>query len=170
MNRIVTLASLAALAVAAAGCQKTAPAAQDQPKLTDSEAAAIADKTQAEWAAMDVPRDEALYAHDVVAFDALDPKLSTDWANWDRLQQEFIKGKFDGVNVTNRKIQVLDPTTFVVSGEGTLTSKSGPTKSFPVRFTDVYEKTADGKWLIVNEHVSSTPPPPKAPAAPATKT
>src|SRR5207302_842303 len=110
MNRIVTFASLAALAIAAAGCQKTAPAAQDQPKLTESEAAAIADKTQAEWVSMDVPREEALYARDVVGFDPVDPKLSSDWANWDRLQQEFVKEKFDGLKITERKIQVLDPT------------------------------------------------------------
>jgi ketosteroid isomerase-like protein len=67
--------------------------------------------------------------------------------------------KFDHIDVPDRKIQTLDADHFIVSGTGAMTSTSGPVKSAAMRFTDAYERQADGKWLIVNEHVSMKPEP-----------
>jgi len=111
---------------------------------------------------MDVAKVESVYAKDVVGFDPAAAPLSADWDNWDKLQKAFVDMKFDAIAVPDRKIQILDADTFVVSGSGELTSKQGATKSTTMRFTDVYQKQADGKWLIVNEHVSFRPEPPKA--------
>ena len=58
--------------------------------------------------------------------------------------------------------QRLDADHFIASGTATLTSTDGPTKSATMRFTDVYERQADGRWLIVNEHVSMKPEEKKA--------
>jgi ketosteroid isomerase-like protein len=155
--------SLIALALVAlcttTGCQEQNAVAAVP---SDADPTAAADKTQKAWASMDLKQILALYANDIVGFDPVEPALSSSWANWDRLNQAFVKMKFDALTVSDRKIQILDANTFVASGTGHMTSKDGPMKTADVRFTDVYEKQEDGSWLIVNEHVSMVPPMPKA--------
>ena len=65
--------------------------------------------------------------------------------------------KFDHLAITQSKTQILDPDTFILSSMGNLTSTAGTVKALPIRCTDVYRKQADDKFLIVNEHCSSTP-------------
>lgn len=153
MKRIV-LAT--ALVLGAAACQQQA-ATSGPAAVTESEAATQADATQTAWTSQDVARIEAIYAKDVIAFDPMEAALSTTWDNWHRLQQGFAAMKFDAISVPDRRIQILDGDTFVVSGTGNLTSTGGELKSAAMRFTDVYRRQADGKWLIVNEHVSMAP-------------
>lgn len=144
------------IVLAAAGCQEKAaePAAVT---VSEADAAAAADATQAAWATMDVAKIEAPYAKDVVAFDPMVAPLSTTWDNWHKLQQGFADMKFDKFVVADRKIQILDANTFIVSGTADVTSTAGPMKAAKMRFTDVYHKGDDGKWWIVNEHVSLPP-------------
>ena len=156
MKRLITALALCALATSITGCQQTAGAA-----ISDADATAAADATQAAWTSMDVDKIEALYSHDVVGFDPMAAPLSTDWVTWHGFQVGFAAMKFDGIAVPDRKIQLLDADTFIVSGTGNLTSKDGAMKSAAMRFNDVYQKQADGKWLIVNEHVSLKPEEPK---------
>ena len=155
MMILVATASLGAMTATAACDNQAAPAAT---KISDSDAAAAADASQAAWTSMDAAKIDALYAHSIVGFDPVSPPLSTDRANWTKLQQGFAAMKLDHVDVPDRKIQVLDGEDFVVSGTATFTSKEGPTKTAAMRFTDVYRKQADGRFLIVNEHVSMVPP------------
>jgi ketosteroid isomerase-like protein len=152
MKRFTLCAATFALAIAAAGCQKAAPALVSQ-----AAAEGAADATQAAWISMDLAKVLAAYSKDVVAFDPAAAPLATDWATFEKFNQGFVDMKFDGITVPDRKIQILDADTFVVSGTGTMTSKEGQVKSADMRFTDVYQKQADGKWLIVNEHVSFKP-------------
>ena len=152
MKQYLIHAATLALALAAAGCQKAPP-----PAISEADAAAAADATQTVWTSMDAAKVEALYTKDIVGFDPSAAPLSTDWANWDKLQKAFADMKFDGITVPDRKIQILDADTFVASGTATMTSKDGKVKSAEMRFTDVYQKQADGKWLIANEHVSFVP-------------
>jgi ketosteroid isomerase-like protein len=148
------LTATGASAFQAAGMpDQQAPAA----KMSDSKAAAIADATQAAWASMDANKIDSAYASDIVGFDPIVPQLSIDRANWTKLQQGFAGMKFDHLTVPDRKIQVIDADSFVVSGTAYFTSKSGPLKAMPMRFTDVYRRQADGRFLIVNEHVSAVP-------------
>ena len=151
MNKIACLAALALLAGTAA-CKKV-----DNAKLSETDAAAAADATQAAWITMDLTKVLSLYSKDVVAFDPAAAPLATDWATFEKLNQGFVAMKFDGITVPDRKIQIVDADTFIVSGTGEMTSKEGQVKASSMRFTDVYEKQADGKWLIVNEHVSFVP-------------
>jgi len=130
-------------------------------KVSDAEAAAAADAAQTAWTSMDAAKIDSVYASNVIGFDPIAPPLSTDRGNWTKLQQGFAAMKFDHIAVPDRKIQVLDANTFVVSGTAQFTSKDGPVKAMPMRFTDVYQRQAGGKFLIVNEHVSEVPPPPK---------
>jgi ketosteroid isomerase-like protein len=139
-------------------CNKAAePAAKSAPAVSEADASAAADATQVAWASADPAKIEAVYANNVVGFDPADPPLSTTWENWDRLQKGYAAMKFDHLDVASRKIQLLDADHFIVSGTADMTSKDGPMKSAAMRFTDVYERQTDGKWLIVNEHVSMRP-------------
>jgi len=161
--RATSIAAMtAALSIASmtGACNKAAePSAPAATSVSEEDAAAVADATQAAWVSQDAAKIEAAYAKDVVAFDPVDPPLSTTWENWDKLQKGFADMKFDRIDVPDRKIQTLDADHFIVSGTGAMTSTSGPVKSAAMRFTDVYERQADGKWLIVNEHVSMKPEP-----------
>jgi len=162
MTSMTSKTVLISAAVMLAACnQKAAAPAAPAAAVSEADAAAAADATQAAWTTMDVVKIEAPYAQEIVAFDPMDPPLSTTWDNWHRLQQGFAAMKFDKLNVTDRKIQPLDADTFVVSGTGEFTSTDGEMKAATLRFTNVYQKQADGRWLIVNEHASL------APAAPA---
>jgi uncharacterized protein (TIGR02246 family) len=165
LTRKSALAALLVASTAIAACNQKAAAPAPAAAVSEADATAAADATQAAWTTMDVAKIDAVYAPDVVGFDPADPPLSTTWDNWHKLQQGFAAMKFDGISVPDRKIQLLDDDTFVVSGTGNLTSTAGEMKAATMRFTDVYEKQADGRWLIVNEHVSFAPT--KAAAEPA---
>ena len=164
MNRTLTAfavtVSLGAMTLTTA-CQKPAANSAEpdanSAMVSDADATAAADAAQAAWISMDAAKIDAVYAPDVVGFDPVAAPLSTDRANWTKLQQGFAAMKFDHVDVADRKIQILDADTFVVSGTATMTSTDGPVKSMPLRFTDVYHRQADGSWKIANEHTSTVP-------------
>ena len=163
-KRTVLLGAACAALLGVTACAKVgAPAGK--AAVSEADAAAAADATQAAWTSMDVGKIESVYAHDIVAFDPADPPLSTSWDNWDRLQKGYAAMKFDKMTVPDRKIQILGPDDFIVSGTGDMTSTDGAMKAASMRFTDVYHRQADGKWLIVNEHVSMKPEAPKQEAA-----
>ena len=125
--------------------------------LSEAELGRIADRTEAEWASMDAARIKALYAPQVVGSDVTTAPLATDRPTWDKQQDAFAAAKLDKIVETSRKIQILAPDIFVLSGMGDLTSAAVPANNATMRFTDVFQKQADGSWLIVNEHVSIAP-------------
>ena len=96
-DRKVALIALLTVSTAFAACQQkpAEPAkAEAAAAVSEVEATAAADATQAAWTTMDVAKIEAPYSKDVVAFDAVDPPLSTTWDNWHKLQQGFAGMKF----------------------------------------------------------------------------
>jgi ketosteroid isomerase-like protein len=125
--------------------------------ISDSDAAKVTDATVATWQSMDAAKIDALYAPDVVGFDSSAPAMSTDRANWTKLQQGFAAMKFDHVAVAQSKTQILDGDNFVFSSVSNLTSAAGSVKALSLRCTDVYHRQGDGKFLIVNEHCSAVP-------------
>jgi hypothetical protein len=165
MIRTISIALRASLGVLAmstvCNAQTSVPAAQTEMKISDAEAAAAADAAQTAWTSMDATKIDSVYASNVIGFDPIAPPLSIDRGNWTKLQQGFAAMKFDHIAVPDRRIQVLDANTFIVSGTAQFTSKDGPVKAMPMRFTDVYQRQPGGKFLIVNEHVSQVPPTPK---------
>jgi len=110
---------------------------------------------------MDAAKIDSVYAPNIVGFDPIAPPLSTNRGNWTKLQQGFAAMKFDRIAIPDRTIQVIDNNTFIVSGTAQFTSKDGPVKVMPMRFTDVYQRQPSGKFLIINEHVSLVPAPAK---------
>ena len=125
--------------------------------ISDADAAKVTDATVATWQSMDAAKIDALYAPDVVGFDVSAAPLSTDRANWTKLQQGFAAMKFDHATITQSKTQILDGDVFVFSSVANLTSTAGSVKAMSLRCTDVFRKEADGRFLIVNEHCSTVP-------------
>ena len=125
--------------------------------ISDADAAKVTDATVAAWQSMDAAKIDALYAPDVVGFDVAAAPLSTDRANWTKLQQGFAAMKFDHATITQSKTQILDGEDFIFSSVANLTSTAGSVKALAIRCTDVFRKQADGKFLIVNEHCSAVP-------------
>jgi ketosteroid isomerase-like protein len=159
--KTLSLALVLGTAGTTAACNRTADHgdidAHHSATLSDADAAKITDATVATWQSMDASKIDALYAPDVVGFDISAAPLSTDRANWTKLQQGFAAMKFDHLAISESKTQVLDPDTFVFSSLGNLTSSAGAVKALPIRCTDVFRRQADDKFLIVNEHCSSVP-------------
>lgn len=152
------LAAAAASCALLGACQKaeTAPAAV-AAAVTDAEAGKLADAMVATWESKDAARIKALYAPTVIAFDYAYGPLEEDRATFDKAQDVFAAAQIDSEEQISRKIQLLDADTFVVSGVWNGTSKAKPENNGQVRCTDVFQKGADGAWIIVNEHCSQMP-------------
>jgi len=148
------IAGLAALA--ACNQQPAAPTEAIAAVPTEAEAAAIVDGAQAAWSSADTAKIMAAYKEGGVWFDPVAVEPSADRATQTKWTDGFTAMKLSEMSIANRNIQVLDGDTIVASGIATL--KSG-TAGEPVtfRYSDVYEKQADGKWLIVHEHLSALP-------------
>lgn len=149
---------IAASMIALSACQ-VQPAA-DAPKAavapTTEEAAAIVDAAEGQWTSADTAKIMAAYKEGGVWFDPVAVEPSADRAVQTKWTDGFTAMKLTQKSMAAKTVQVLDADTIVASGIATL--KSGA-EGEPVtfRYTDVYEKQPDGKWLIVHEHLSAPP-------------
>jgi uncharacterized protein (TIGR02246 family) len=157
--RICTSICLATLLLA--GCDK-APIKRTAVNAT--EAAAIAELAEGNFTAGKVEAIMDQYADDAVMIDAAAPnpsadrKVQTGWA------QTFVSMKPADYRVRDRHIQLLGPDAFISSGVEVFTVGAGAARpTVSARFTDVFQRKADGRWKIVHEHVSMPPVPTDAP-------
>lgn len=158
-NTLRTPFLLAGTALAIASCNRTeAPAAAAAAVPTQAEATAIVDGAEAQWNSGDAARIMALYKDGAVMFDVAAPAPSNDRATQTRWTEAFAAMRLTGFRAPDRRVQVLDADTIISSGTGTFDSgvPTGP-RQITIRYTDVYEKQADGHWLIVHEHLSNVP-------------
>lgn len=171
MKRKFLLAAGAALALAACNPPATstapAPAAPAPAALpTEAEGAALFDKLGAAVAAGDAVKIVALYTPNaVVVSSSNNTVLKTTEANLaDTTELVKLGAKVD---TNERNVQVLDADTIVTTGVVTLDfKKNGHPTWLAMRVTDVWEKQADGAWLVANEHASAMPKPLAARLAP----
>jgi len=142
------------------GCNKTEPvkaASTGQEATSEADAAKVADATVEVWKSMDAAKIKALYAPSVEAFDFVAPGLSKDRTEFDKRQDDYAAAKLDQAKQVERKIQVLSPDVFVMSGTWDMSSSTIPRNNAIVRCTDVFRKDASANWSIVNEHCSAPP-------------
>ena len=171
MTRVLAAAAAAGLTLLAA-CTPPTPAPEAPPPppapalLSAPEAAAIADKLGQAVASGDSAQILANYASDAVAFSVLTNDLiATAEAN--KADTEAVLKLQPKATLNARKIQVLDADTFLDTGVMTWdVTRNGKPTWFVVRYTDVFQKQADGSWKVVNEHLSLTPQPVKTRPAP----
>jgi len=160
MKTAISTLAIAVLATTTVACSKgesLKAAAPPQASISEADASKLADATVDVWKSMDAAKIKALYAPSVEAYDFAAPTLSSNRAEFDKRQDMFASAKLDGATQVERKIQVLSPDVFVMSGTWKMTSSTTPKNNGDVRCTDVFQKDADGSWPIVNEHCSMVP-------------
>ncbi|RJF94099.1 YybH family protein [Sphingomonas cavernae] len=174
MNPIIALnrGSLAGIMLLAAACS---PSAEDHAANnaagaappTEAEAAAAIDKVESTFTSGNAQTIMANYAPGAVFFDAMVAEPTDDRATATKWTEGFVAMKPSAFSPGARRIQVLDADTFISSGVGTIdaTVENRPAK-LQMRYTDVYQKQADGTWQVVHEHLS-VPPKGEAATAPA---
>ena len=147
--------------IALAACAK---APSGQPPVTEAQASAIAEQTEASFTRGDTRAIMDHYADNAVMIDAsaanpsTDRKVETGWAD------NFVSMKPADYKVSDRHIQLLGGDAFVSSGIESFTVAAGAARpTVSARFTDVFQRQKDGSWKIVHEHVSMPPTPPGAP-------
>jgi|CXWL01.1.fsa_nt_gi hypothetical protein len=158
-----TYISVIALTALLAACN---PAKTDVAAPTAEEAAKIVDAAEASFTSGDSAKIMANYVPDAVFFDPGYNDPTNDRATATKWTDGFVALKPTAFSPGNRMLQVIDASTIISSGVGTMdiTGPKGPEKSH-MRYTDVYRKQADGSWLIVHEHLSNPPQPAAAAAA-----
>ncbi len=156
MRRIAfcVVAGLCALA-GLSGCQRAQ--AQTQSK-DEQEIRALEDKFAAAFNAKDTDAIMKYYVpgDELFVFDVGVPRQHVGWEDYKKDWQDFFNTfhgpiKFDISDIsikTDGKIAYGHSIQHVVG-----TAPDGSPEEFTVRATDVYRKI-DGKWLIVQEHVS----------------
>ncbi len=143
--------------VALAACQQSPEQAKLAP-VTEKQAETIVETTQKSFTSGDANAIMGHYADGAILFDqgllapVADRQLQT------KLTQGFAASQPRDFTIANRAIQILDPDTFVVSGVMNFTIQLGQARQ-PVRsrFTQVYQRQADGTFKIAHEHISAPP-------------
>ena len=152
MHRLSVIAATLLLAA----CQQ--PAAR--PAVTEAEAQMIALDAESTFTTGDLGKIMDHYADQAVMIDAstvnpsTDRKIQTGWA------KNFISMKPADYQVADRHIQLVGPDAFISTGIERFTVGAGTARpTVSARFTDIFQRQSDGKWKIVNEHVSMPPTP-----------
>lgn len=153
MRRFLPMVALPLLAA----CQQPAAETKLEP-VTQEQAEQLVGATEKSYGSGDANQIMAHYADGAVMFDqgllapVADRQLQT------KLTQGFAASRPGDFTVANKNIQLLDGDTFVASGVTAFTIQLGQARQ-PVRarFTQVYQRQADGSFKIAHEHMSAPP-------------
>ncbi len=152
------LALIATATIVLAACQQqTAEQAKLAP-VTQAQAEKIVAATEKSYTSGDANAIMANYADGAVMFDMGLLAPVTDRQLQAKITQGFAATQPRDLTVANRSIQILDADTFVESGVTSFTIQLGQARQ-PVRarFTQVFQRQADGTFKIAHEHMSSPP-------------
>jgi len=166
MTRKLMLAAAAMLVLT--GCDQLGTKAGETPAEAPAPAAlptqadvdAAYDRLDAALKAKDAAALAAFYAPTAVLVDPMqNAVVRNDPANAVAGTTEWLKME-PAYTVNSVETQILDADTFVASGVITMDFKRNGRPTWVVqRFTDVWQKQADGQWQIVTSHVSNAPRP-----------
>ena len=138
-----------------AGCKQSGPG---PAPVTEAEATKIATAAEATFTSGDLGKVMDQYADNAVMIDAAKPDPSADRKVATDSARGFISMKPGDYHVIGRRIQLLGPDAFISSGIEQFTVAAGTARpTVSARFNDVFQRQSDGKWKIVNEHVSMPP-------------
>lgn len=102
----------------------------------------------------------ALYDTDAILLATLENNPITTQEQRTQYFQGLVKKPEMAVAVQQEDIRALDENTAIVSGVYTFSFKDSDKKTeIPARYSFVYEKNSDGRWLIENHHSSMLPKP-----------
>lgn len=152
---------LACAALLVAGCEVRSDQAREAAGgagPAQAEAEKIVGEAHAAFVGGDAFKIMAHYAPGAVMFDpahrdpTADRNIQTQWAT------EFVAMKPGDLVMNPAQVQRLDDDTMVASGIANFTGEIGGTRRLlHARYSQVFQKQADGHWLIVHEHMSMPP-------------
>ncbi len=138
------------------GCTRTA----NKAPVGEPEAARIAADAEASFTSGNTAAIMSHYAPDAVIFDPGTNAPSQNRAVQSKWTDALVALRPTRFDPGKRTIQPLGPDAFISSGLATLEIPADQgSRAVHVRFTNVYQRQADGKWLIVHEHNSGLPVP-----------
>ena len=154
MVKFILIAALPLLA--ACQLKQSSEARLDPP--TQAQAEKIIEATEKSYSSGMTDQIMAHYSDGAVMFDQGLLAPVTDRQLQTKLTQGFAATQPRDFTVANRAIQLLDADTFVTSGVTSFTIQLGQARQ-PVRarFSQVYQRQADGSWKIAHEHMSAPP-------------
>lgn len=155
-HRAVRSGLITAGLFALAACNQQPAAAPEAAAPTEAEAAAIVDAAEAGWTSADTAKIMASYKEGGVWFDPVAVEPSADRATQTKWTDGFTAMKLTEKTIASKNVQVLDDDTIIASGIATLRSGAAA-EPVSFRYSNVYQKQPDGKWLIVHEHLSAPP-------------
>ena len=152
------LIGMGGLAIAGCDVSRTPQANESAAVATADDPAAIIAAIEDSWKSGSAETAMSLYAPDAVVFSTgtLAPTRDRNIVTGETA--DFMAMKPADFVVTERNTQTLDDDTIVSSGIVGFTAQVGPARQMlRARFTQVLQKQADGRWLIVHEHMSLPP-------------
>ena len=165
------LAAAAALLVGGCEVKRAGDAAQPAAtvpsgSISEADARKIVDGVHRDFLGGDAVKMMTHYAPGAILFDPSHSQPSADRNTQTQWATEFVAMKPADLVSNPSTVQLLDADTFVASGIAGFTGEvNGHRDLYHARYTQVFERQADGSWLIVHEHMSM--PPATAAAAPA---
>ena len=147
--------------LALAACEVNKSAGRDDSETnsaTAEDAAAVIAAVEDSWKSGSAETAMSHYAPDAVVFSTGKLPPTRDRNVVTQETAGFMAMKPADFTVTERNTQKLDDNTIVSSGIVGFTAEVGPARQMlRARFTQVLQKQADGRWLIVHEHMSLPP-------------
>jgi uncharacterized protein (TIGR02246 family) len=161
-----TTFTIVTLALALAGCDVTTTTTADKggapAAMTSGEADKVVADAYAAFTSGDAIRMMEHYAPNAVVIDAANNMPTTDRATITKWTADFAAMKPSDLTTDPRIVQSFDDHTIISSGIAAfLADVGGRRQRVSVRYTHVFERQPDGRWLIVAEH-NSIPPQPVA--------
>jgi len=163
MTRLFLMAGAALLL---AGCEVRNGAAAGESSgpsastLSKAEAEKIVSAAHSAFLGGDAFKIMEHYAPGAVMFDPGNAEPSSDRNTQTQWSTEFVGMKPADLVSNPFQIQLLDADTFVASGIASFTGDIGGHRDlYHARYSQVFEKQPDGRWLIVHEHMSMPPAP-----------
>jgi uncharacterized protein (TIGR02246 family) len=157
---------IAAFALTLAGCDASSPVAGGAGSsasgraLSAEEADKVVGDAYAAFTSGDAVAMMAHYAPDAVVVDGANNEPTKDRSLITKWTADFAAMKPSDLTTNPRFVQALDDDTIVSSGIAAfLVDVGGRRQRVSMRYTHVFEKQADGRWLIVAEHNSIPPRP-----------
>ena len=154
MRHWLLLAS-AGLLLAACDVQKSGNASE---AATSDDPAAIVAAVEDSWRSGSAEQAMAHYAPDAVVFSTGTLAPTRDRNIVTRETAGFMAMNPTDFVISDRNSQKLDDDTLISSGVVGFTAQVGAARQMlRARFTQVFQRQSDGRWLIVHEHMSLPP-------------
>lgn len=166
--RLLTVTAFASIALSLSACDfNSTPGTNTSStsttagtSMTPNDAERVVNEAYAAFTSGDAVKIMEHYAPGAVVIDAANNMPTTDRATITKWTADFAAMKPSDMVANPRMVQSFNDDTIVSSGIAAfLADVGGRRQRVSVRYTHVFERQPDGRWLIVAEHNSIPPQP-----------